>query len=531
MTSEIVEEVLKEDWYRPGPSIDEFHSSDADIRVLIGGRGCGKTTGIAVETLDHGWYVAGARVYILRKSETSNKDTTLETFEQVFGQMGSAYQDTGLSLFKKMEGGRHFRIPSRIAVEKFNEFHKTRPNKAAVERWLETEGNKWCSFIQFSGVPTSTVRASRFRGFECSMLILVEADQFDREDVDMAVACLRWKSPDPEVCDDRGYVRDMSLILDTNPPSPQHWIAQWERESAETHDTTIRFWHIHTAENEQNLPPGYVARLTKQYAKNPAMFKRMVEGQYAEAFDGKPVLWAFRQDHVYRDLPWPKGAYLVRGWDFGTTHATIWSAYWAEQIVDPTGQSKPFQVEYWWDLMEYFATQSDTETQCRQVLKITQEMFPFWNDREICSGVLDYCDPAGNAKKDTGRSISVMNTYEIYPGFQRASLDGSIALYNRLLEVKDHLGSYCYRIDAEHCPMLYAASSGGYRWPAVGEPGYDSGEPLKGPEGGNYDHPADASRYAKWNTLRLLRASMETPKPPGGPLARPTNVNRPRRYR
>lgn len=525
--SHLVDEVLKEevvDWYKPGPSITEFHECDAHIRVLVGGRGCGKTTGIAVATIDHGWYVAGGRIYILRKSETSNKDTTLETFEQVFGQMGTAYQDTGLSLFKKMEGGRHFRIPSKIAVEKFNEFQQTRPNKAAIDRWLETEGNKWCSFIQFSGVPTSTVRSSRFRGFECSMLILVEADQFDREDVDMAVACLRWKSPDPSVCDDRGFVKGMSLILDTNPPGPNHWIAKWEEESLLTNDTAIRFWHIHTAENEQNLPPNYVANLKKQYAKNPAMYKRMIEGQYAEAFEGKPVLWAFRQDHVFNDLYWPKGAYLVRGWDFGTTHATVWSAYWCEKVGN-------VDVEYWWDMAEYFNTQSDTETQCRAVLRITQEAFPYWNDRAICAGVLDYCDPAGNAKKDTGRSISVLNTYEIYPGFVRAGLDGSIALYNRLLELQDPNGHFVYRIDAKNCPMLYAASSGGYRWPAVGEPGYDSGEPLKGPEGGNYDHIADASRYAKYNSLRLIRASLETPKAPVGPLARNTPVNRPRRWR
>lgn len=477
------------DWYRPGPSIEEFHRCAVRTRVLIGGRGCGKTTGIAVETLGHAWQNAGARIYILRKTAQSNEDTTLETFEQTFAKSGTAYQDTGTSLFKKIEGGRIWRLPSKRAVDLYNDFLQTRPNKAAMERWLETVGNKWCSFVQFSGVPTTSVRASRFRGYECSLLILVEADQFERADVEMAIACLRWKSPDKTVCDDRGYIKGMGMILDTNPPSPRHWIAEWEKEAAEdaNYKDAIKFWHIHTEENSQNLPPGYVDDLKRMYSKNPAMYQRMVCGQYADAFDGKPVLFAFQIQHAKRNLPFPKGAYLVRGWDFGTTHAIVWSAYWLEERKGPDPR-KPVQVEYWWDLAEYFATQSDVERQCRECWKLTYQVFPFWNDRTICAGILDYCDPAGSAQKDTGRSITVLNTHGIFPGFKRVGLPESLALYNRLLEERDPEGNLVYRVDSDNCPMLYEASIGGYRYPSREEPGYGSDLPLKGPDGGDYDH-------------------------------------------
>ena len=60
--------------------------------------------------------------FILRKTQESNKDTTGETFDQVFAKSGSAYVDTGVSLFKKIEGGRIYRIPSRKAVEKYASF-------------------------------------------------------------------------------------------------------------------------------------------------------------------------------------------------------------------------------------------------------------------------------------------------------------------------------------------------------------------------------------------------------------------------
>lgn len=537
MTSEVVleeaEALSAQDWYKPGKSIQEFHLSSARTRVLIGGRGSGKTTAIAVETIGHAWRNAGSRIYILRKTEQSNRDTTLETFEQVFGNCGTAYADTGDSLFKKIDGGRVWRLPSRRAVELFNEWSRANPkaNKAAVQRWLETEGNRWCSFLQFSGVPTSSHRASRFRGFECSLLILVEADQFDRADVNMATACLRWKSPDKSVCDERGFIREMGMILDTNPPGKRHWLAEWEEEAKGYVDQGfIRFWHIHTAENAQNLPPFYVENLKLQYAKNPAMYKRMVEGQYADAFDGSPVLFAFSMEHAHASLPFPKGAYLVRGWDFGTTHAVVWSAYWMETYtVEKDGRKIPMNVEFWWDLAEYFATQSDVERQCREVIKITNKVFPFWNDRTVVAGVLDYCDPAGDATKDTGRSISVLNTYGFYPGFKRMPLPVSIAVYNRLLEARDPDGRYVYRIDEGACPMLYEASMGGYRYPSVDEPGYGSDQPLKGPEGGEYDHIADAARYAKVNCLQLLQVE-DPARPVSGALARPRLVNKKRRW-
>ena len=42
------------------------------------------------------------------------------------------------------------------------------------------------------------------------MLILVEADQFDREDLDMAMACLRWRSSDPAMNGEGGYIKDVN---------------------------------------------------------------------------------------------------------------------------------------------------------------------------------------------------------------------------------------------------------------------------------------------------------------------------------
>lgn len=507
---------MESDWYRPSSSIQEFHASRARTRALIGGRGTGKTTAIAVEATGHGFHNAGAKIYILRKTQDSNKDTTLETFEhQVFPKLGSAYRDTGVSLFKKIDGGRVFRLPSRKAVELFNQWKGKHPHatKAQTLQWLDAVGNIYCSFMYFAGVPEERYRASRFRGYECSLLIFVEADQLAKEDLDLGMACLRWKGADPETCDEKGFIKDTGVILDTNPPSPRHWIAHLEEDSKG--DSSVRFWHLKTRDNAHNLPEGYTENLERTYRKNPAMYQRMVLGQYAEAFEGTPVFHEFSEDNTARNLPWPQGAYLIRSWDFGATQAVIFSAYWSDGTD-----------EYWWDMHEYFARQSDVDRQCKNVLEITRKVFPFWNDRLICAGVKDYCDPAGNAKTDKGSSVNVLRTYDIFPGFIRMGLQESLAVYNRLLAKKDRFNQPIYRIDKETCPMLYTASIGGYRYPVEGEPGFGGNEPLKGPAGGDYDHVADASRYGKFNLLRLIREEVERSKSAVGALQRKATPNR-----
>ncbi len=79
--------------------------------------------------------------------------------------------------------------------------------------------------------------------------------------------------------------------------------------------------------------------------------------------------------------------------------------------------------------------------------------------------------------------------------------------------------------------MLYLASRGGYRYPKEGEVGFKSGEPGKGPDFGNFDHVADASRYAKINFLRLMRVEMDKLVKPVGKMAYDISPNPRRRWR
>jgi hypothetical protein len=533
-----VEELAPNEWYRPGQSLQEFHNCFKLVRVLVGGRGSGKTTSVAVDAIGHAWHNPGAKILALRKTEESQGDTTIDTFNIVYNQMGSLYQQTELSLFRSIDGGKQVRLPSDEAVSLYNKFLKETPgaSKKAIKEWLATVGDKYCTVLEFRGLPDAITSQNKLRGYECSMALLIEADLMQRADLDLVMACLRWKGPDGK------YIQDTCIIVDTNPPSPRHWIAELEEETLGNGQdkqpdvkmmAKYQFWHIATRENKHNLPPGYVENLELQYRNNPAMYKRMLLGQYAEAFDGAPVFNEFQDSiHGHDGLPFPKGAYLVRGWDFGNTNATIFSAYFCRKVTDP--KTKKVEVyEYWWCLSDLVLEESTAERQCVAALQHTAVYYPFWNDRSICAGVLDFCDPAGDQQKDTGKSIDVLNTYGINPGFNTRlkSLPVTLSICNRLLAMRDEKGNPSFRIDRNKCPRLYVALLGGYRYPKPGESGYnpDKQLPLKGPAAGGYDHPCDAWRYPVINLMRLAKMETEAKAAPVG-LRRKTKVNRKRVY-
>lgn len=510
---------MNQDWYSPGASLTQFHNSVKKVNVIVGARGVGKTTSLAVDQVGHIWHNAGARCMNVRKSKESQDATTLHTFNVVFGNMGELFQDTGTSLFRSVEGGRRIRIPSRLAVEKFNDFNALRTRtKAETMTWLETEGNRLCGRIDFEGLLNARISQNNLRGLECSYMGFIEADLMERMDFDLAIPVVgRWKGADPEICDDKGYVKEKRIVLDTNPPGTRHWIAQledeWAKGNPDYHD--YHFWHIKTEENRANLPEGYIESLIATYRKRPALLKKYVYGEYADAYDGESVLYQYDEEtHSGENLPFPTGAYLVRGWDFGTNMATTWSAYWVEN-----------GVEYWWLLHEHFRQGSNTERHADEVLSITESEFPFWNDRSICAGVLDFCDPAGNNSNfgmnnpNFRSSVAILKTKGIHPGFSRLAFQTSIAIVNRLLQKRTEDDRPIFMIDRKSCPMCFDGLNGAYRWPKPGEAGYGGLYPVKGDACGDVDHPLDSARYAISNCMKLLKLEVEELAKPVGVLA------------
>lgn len=480
------------EWYRPSAAIQEFHLDTSFVRALIGGRGAGKTAAVCVESIRHCYENAGAKAIFARKTETSQVGSTIDTLLWCFAQLGDFYDPTrSHGLFRTWNDGLTFRVPSRLAIQKLHEASLTR-SKSDLRTWVEQEGKKWCSEIQMKGLPHVSAGDSKLRGMECSMMVFVEADQIEERAFMLSFACLRWKGADPATCNRLGFIRDRSIILDTNPPGQAHWIAKREEAEEAKGNSKMRFWHLCTDDNAHNLPPNYIEEtIMLPYEGNAAMIERMRYGRYADAYDGKPVYYAYKVDqHEGRDLPWPKGAYLIRGHDVGTNAATIFSAYWLED-----------GTEYWHDLYEYYVEGSDTDSHAREVLKATELEFPFWNDRTVCAGVQDFIDPAAANSSYTrqivvdGKSVkesalNIFRTYGIYPSFMTTArgLMETIGIVNRLLQKKDRRGAPVYRVDTKGCPRLVRGYRGGYRWPPADEKGATENIPLKGLKCENLDH-------------------------------------------
>ena len=488
-------EVLHQaNWYKPCKQLEDFHNSPAWIRILVGGRGTGKSTSLCMDVIRHCYFNAGAKVLFVRKTEASQADSTIDTHSICYSNQGDLYRETDMSLFRSWNDGKTVRLPSKKAIEEYCRLDKTFKNKSERLAWLDGEGSRLCGFVEMRGLPNAGVSESKLRGFECSFLALVEADQISFNDYKLSLACLRWKGSDPETCDENGFIIDTCVVLDTNPPGPKHWIAQLEEDEQEKpeRDREMEFWHLSTYENEHNLPPGYIKRqILLPYAKNPAMIERMLWGRYADAFEGTPVYHAYEiAKHEYRGLGWPKGATLICGMDVGNTNASIISA-----LKTHAGH------EYLWTMREIVLTDSDTDRQCIELLKVLAREFPWWNTQnEVCPQSLFFVDPAAAGHRvftanGLTDALKVIQSHGIFPQYKMSErgLQPTIAIGNRLLNQYhiDDQGNtvHHFKIDPDRCPRLCNGLRGGYRFPSPGEVGYGSNKPLKGDLCDNLDHP------------------------------------------
>jgi hypothetical protein len=513
----------------PGKSIQEFIRDSHFIRVLIGGRGAGKTVGLAEDITAHCFQNAGAKAIVARETEVSQSDSSIESFWRYFESLGPLYSPGGPGLFRSWNNGRTFRIPSRLAIEAMQRECAHMTTRAEIAHWIQTRGDKLCGYIEFRGLPNAD--KGKFRGMECSYFAIVEADQVAEKQFQLALACLRWKGTDPETCDEKGFIRDKCVVLDTNPPSEQHWIAEFEKRQGELpeHDRVARFWHIPTFENEHNLPENYIRdQILLPYANNPALIERMLWGRYADAFEGKPVIYAFQRGfHEWTPsrpgerMPWINGAKMIASMDVGTNNFSVISA-----VKEHRGHT------YWRALKEIYLTDSDTDRQCLELLRVLAEQFPFWNSNpQVCPEVRFVCDPAARNKSFTKRgstesALAVMHSHGIFPAYRiGAGLNPSLAIVNRLMQ-QNHVekladGSlrtvWHFQISATGCPLLCRALRGEYRYPLLGEPGFGQGEPLKGELCNGADHKADGLRYGVIHVFGLGQEthSLEmTPKLP-----------------
>ena len=146
-----------------GPSIKAFLKDGHFIRGLIGGRGSGKTRALAEDITGHIWKNAGAKAIVARQTESSQSDSSIDTFIQFFEGLGELYSTNNeVGLFKSWNNGRTFRIPSKLAVERMQEDCKNMKTKSAVTRYADTLSSVDCQMRRRESFGEWNARTSRW---------------------------------------------------------------------------------------------------------------------------------------------------------------------------------------------------------------------------------------------------------------------------------------------------------------------------------------------------------------------------------
>ncbi len=157
-------------------------------------------------------------------------------------------------------------------------------------------------------------KADDLGGTAYSIALIDEADEVPEEYAKTVAGRMREKTG----------VRKKVIIYICNPPSEDHWLYEWFYENSDPDDPKSKYRAIRMPieGNREHLPEGYIESVHKDYAHNPALYLRMVRGEFGPAVKGFPIFSKFfeRERHV-ASVPisenWNEKYPLQRCWDFG----------------------------------------------------------------------------------------------------------------------------------------------------------------------------------------------------------------------
>lgn len=275
--------------YTASPTLARFHRSQAFARGIVGPLGSGKSSGCTMDL----WRLANdpaaagydgtirSRILVARNSYRELRDTTLATF-------------------------RHW-IPENIGVFSRQDF-----------ALMLKSGRVECEFLFRSFDTPEDMR--KLLSLEITHAWLNEARELPRSIIDMLTGRLGRYPP-------RAWGPPIAprLILDSNPSDRMHWLYRlFAEDPPEGYELFMQPSGLEPdAENLENLPEGYYARLCK--GKSEDWINVYVRGQWGYARDGLPIFPEFTDRAHISPRPLeaiPEGP-LIIGLDFGLTPAAV----------------------------------------------------------------------------------------------------------------------------------------------------------------------------------------------------------------
>ena len=451
--------------YRPEPTARQFHRSRAFVRGLMGPIGSGKSVAcveelkkIATKVQQPGKDgVRRTRFAIIRNTYPELKTTTIKTFQDWFPHAMCPVKWSAP-------------ITARMVADDIGD---------------GTGVDMEVFFLALDNIDD----VKKLLSMELTAGWINEAREVSKSILDGLTGRVGRYPPKRE-----GGPTWNGVIMDTNPPSDDHWWYTYAEEKTpedwaffrqppallkvSLDGGGVKYKENPEAENIQHLPTGFQYYRNQLGGKDAQWVQVYIEGKYGVVQSGRPVYPEFRDDfHVadgamYADKALP----LLLGWDFGLTPACIIGQ------VTPRGQLRL--------LAELVAERMGLKQFAKDVV------IPFMNTRlpGLCIGV-SAADPSGvsGAQTDMESCITVLNALGI-----QTQPAHSNNLEPRLQAVREFLTTL---VDGEpalllskSCAVLRRGFNGGYKYERIKLAGTEDryrDKPVKN----SYSHPHDALQY------------------------------------
>jgi hypothetical protein len=303
-----------------------------------------------------------------------------------------------------------------------------------------------------------------------------EADEVDERTIQGLRTRLRAPSPE-------GTLPNYGIDLAFNPPDELHWLfgaCTGRTSDGRLTDRWLELFEPVKGENDVNLPPNYFIDNFRGMPED--MLTRLRDGNWGVSFEGDPVYPQYSSSIHRGETEVNPYRPILRFWDFGYRRP---ACIWAQLDED------------------YRLIVLDEELgKDEEALHFIQRVKAHSNIRfPQAPGYLDFGDPAAAQKKDTGSTLSILDSQGINLIYIQSSIEEGIRRTRFLLEQLIN-GKPAFMVDRRRCPMLHRTLAGGYRL-------HKNSRPLKD---GFYDHLADALRYGIINLFNEAGRPLDLPE-------------------
>lgn len=445
----------------PGPVAEAFANDSSFVTGIMGPFGSGKSSAACWTLFRHALEqqpfngVRESRWAIIRNTYPELKSTTIKTWMDWF--------------------------PPEIAPMKWDA-----PISSRIRLDLP-DGTKLDMEVLFFALDRPE-DVGKLRGQELTGAWINEASEIPLEVLDVLTGRVRRFPPDR-----RGGPTRSRIIMDTNPPSDDHWYYNFAEKATPkdwaffrqpgglivTTDTdgSVKYAPNPDAENIFHLNGGYEYYFQMLGGKTSDWIKVFVLARYGSTMSGKPVYpeWNEAKHLAQQELKPIQGLPLLLGWDFGLTPACVIGQ------ISPSGKLIIYE--------EFVANGMGIRQFAREVVR------PAMANKYSAFKFESFGDPAGSQRAQTDEKTCLQELLSAGIATESSDTNDFIPRREAVAYFLNGLasGEPAFLL-SNTCDTLRRGFNGGYRYARMQiggiEPRY-----RERPEKDKHSHPHDALQY------------------------------------